>query len=524
MQELSGIPFVIGISTTSAPVDDDRRDEIVAALTEVATYFSHLLRHTPIHFITTGVGEEAGIATATLSELGWTGWAPSGADVRLNVLHHDFDGPDGDPQRRLINLLCRYSHAIISTASHDDEPDRVVDAYRRSEFTYGDEDTLHERLALLEPPGAGVVVRLTYKAGSRRLRQRRWLKGQERNAIHLFDRTNAELQRANKDAASARRANFMPESILQEHGIEPSTAASLLETRALFGRASAAARHALKSANVVNFVAAGMPAVTVLGFEAFRTLAPQASQAAPWVYGVGLGAYFALLVLRAMRSDTEKLARMRLLAESLRMQTLWQLAGVKSRTETAYRLSAPGEVPHAEFLGRGIDFLAARSRSTLPTKADLVFDRWLQSQAAWHWYSSKHNRRAARRARMSQAVVSVLPQATLLMASIAIIAGGAAYATWDTAFRLADIAESLALVAIPIFVGGITLLGPNASHAELAKMDRRMFRKTNAATNRWESASTDEDKEAILAEFGRESLANALELVIDSTRSRRNLF
>ncbi len=301
---------------------------------------------------------------------GWRIYVPpSGGDARsLEQLSRD--APDADivslpehfaavrepttqPESALrAGALCRYAHALIVLDSGADAQNlggfagETLATWRSRAFPYGDEQTGDDAGALLPVPSVGpaVHVDVTATAPGAKRKAIAWLDMQpvigEPNALSEdfgpriprahdtlrdLDQLNHDLLRARDRDIDKCSATLLSEGALAELGPRRLTPWQL----DLFGRADQFAINEKKTLTRFSlFYAIAAPA-SVLAFEA---LTAQPSAGLAW--GVtGYAAILGLVLLIALLViSVRALPRMlnaRLLAELLRVQVFWHVAGVQ---------------------------------------------------------------------------------------------------------------------------------------------------------------------------------------------------
>lgn len=546
-QEGPGIPIIVaivGATSGLTPGQAQRLRELVSGLLK---HLRRSLRHSAIEIIAALETEDVCLAADVFAASGCKVWAtPSTLANSQHVfasnileLPADFCGLNtsnaGDDC--LVEALCRYAHLLIDIAPEQSGTpglrERVVKAWRERAFHYGDELADDEQLALLEPPSSGAIIVLalpTRHAGADR-KATSWKAGwswqsnraadgvdhssiaarQGVAALQRFDRFNRDLHSVNATTALARAENLLPRAELMKIGaldsVEP--------VRALFGQASAVARAAKRVCDRFNVLYAATPALAVISYEIGR--ANFGENTGLWLYVVFLGALILAAVIIRGRRDQEKLLETRVLAELLRAQLFWRLAGVTARLETSLRRWLPGAMPNLEAATRAIDFLLATAGAPGNTNLSFAAEHWIGASAnpndsvatsQIHWHGAQSDLYRRRIKWMEAAQFGVFVFAFLL--AIVPIAIGAVGPIPGLNVPI----EAAAIAGLPALAGGLAILRERFALRSLSDNYARIHRLSLSARRKLDAASARSDQGEMLRiveQFGRETIRESIE-------------
>lgn len=465
------------------------------------------------------------VVASAFGKMGCPVWIPVGAaalGVSENVLPGAFCALDsGDPDAA-VEALCRYSHLLIEIVPPDARSvsfrARVVEAWSRNTFHFGDDRTDDEQLIFLEPPPHGELISLGLppSQGFVSKPKRRDLVAENSvrsvgRALAEFDHFNGALRAADTAVVRERMENLWKKGKFGQSQVQSNNDPVFKAGLAIFGQGSAQARAAKRGVDAFNYAYALGPVAGVLLYEFARTNIRD-GDVALWLYlaAFGLLILFAM-VLTARRIHTRML-NARGVAELLRAQLFWRLCGVDARLETSIRRWAPGVSHVLEASARALDFMPASFGPPQTTDPAFFADAFVSTQIKYHdEYSTKHARRAELLERLQFfAIVSAFGLALALI----VVAGLAAF---DRPVTL----EAMAISALPTTAGAIAIIRERFSYRVLAENYARMHRLAKSALNKLKE--TPQRAKAISEQFGRETIKESTEWLQVHRQRRANI-
>jgi hypothetical protein len=241
----------------------------------------------------------------------------------------------------------------------------------------------------------------------------RWLYPHDTDEA-LCRTTFARIDRFNEDASRAKLIRERaPGSFSRGVSSVACAAASLLpglESRPnadrilanTFGCADQLARHYQRLTHGAVRLILGLAAVLALTFEVYAEILPR--RALPGIYLL-IFTSITLLYLWQRRQDAHgRYLDYRALAEGLRVQFYWRLAGIAENASASYLRKQLDELRWIREALRGANTLAPPARS----QPDIVFHHWVQGQARYYRARAKlQNHRIHRLERLSSLCVAL---------------------------------------------------------------------------------------------------------------------
>jgi len=337
------------------------------------------------------------------------------------------------------------------------------------------------------------------------------------SARAAFEENLRSLERFNRDAVTSpidRQANRTAESLLpaQRAGSFGAAGPILEYTRALFGQADALAlrcRNSTHAAMISIFCTIGVAAVF---FSLFANLFPGS-----------VVLYFCFLVLVAIALVTNALVERsrlqdrfqdyRALAEGLRVQFYWRLAGINESVYDHYLPRQEGELEWIRDAMRAARFRRQTEPNPSITAAqthalmEVILAEWIDDQGAYFSRACRKEREMATRIKFA---------ARLCLAGTAIIA----IALAATLIARSTAYQSLLVMLLTLMLAGAGLFTGYAqkrAHEEHARRYERMSALFKIAGERVELLLAQKDPPSarnVLMHLGREALAETCDWLI----------
>jgi hypothetical protein len=238
----------------------------------------------------------------------------------------------------------------------------------------------------------------------------RWLFPRDVDA-KAFHRVCAHMDRFNRDALEARDEAAVAEataSLLSQLDERPGGDRAVART---FARADRLARHHQRLTHAVLRLVLGLAAALALTFEVYAEILPR--REVPAVYLLLFSAVAGLYLWQKRRDAQGRYLDYRALAEGLRVQFYWRVAGLRDNASSNYLRKQLDELRWIREALRGANTVPPSRQPRL----DLVMRFWVQGQALYY-----RNRALLQRTRISRVErLSTLCLATGLLATATLV-------------------------------------------------------------------------------------------------------
>jgi hypothetical protein len=336
-----------------------------------------------------------------------------------------------------------------------------------------------------------------------------------RAARDAFEENLRDLDRFNRDAAApsiAQRGALSAASLLTtQQDAQLGTTGFLQYTRQLFGRSDALAlycRNWTHMATIAIFAAIGVAAVFFAFYSNVLTRVPA-------LYFAFLGvvaAAFAIDLIIIRKGMQDRFQDYRALAEGVRVQFYWRLAGIGESVYDHYFARQEGELDWIRNAMRAARFRReseppAAAGAELQARLDTVLARWVNDQSAYFFRAVRVERTLATRIKWGASACLILTG--VLAIALAVQVARDSYAEHGALVAIL----TLALAGAGLFTG----YGQKRAHEEHARRYRRMHALYRIAGDRATSCLRDGDIAAArsaLIQLGREALAETCDWLL----------